>query len=251
MSEMDNIEIQEAEAVETPKKTYVALVVDESSSMGIMYEQAISLFNENLQTLKTEGKKNNIETFVSVIKFASDVNVLHKNINVNEVEELDKDSYQPCGMTAMYDGIGTAINIFRDIPNVENDDVSFLILTITDGVENASKEFNGGQLSSWIKELEETDKWTFTVLGANIDLQKLRKDIGIQIDNVQSFNFNQEGFVNAASVMNRGVGEYMSARSRGVTRSASFYADPNDANHISRTQVEDALLNLNPDGDNS
>jgi len=242
MSNIDQIEIQEENIRETPTKTtYVALVVDESSSMGVMAEQAISLFNENLQTMKIEGKANNVRNIVSLIKFASEVEVVHGNVELDEIDEVDNQTYIPNGMTAMYDGIGTAINILKGVPNYDNQDVSFLVLVITDGEENFSTEFSGNQLSEWITELESADRWTFTVLGANIDLTKLRKTLGIQLNNVQSFNFNKVGFQEGSRLMACGLSSYYSARSQGLTRVDDFYNNSIDQSITNQPSVSDFL----------
>lgn len=243
MSNIDQIEIQE-ENQETPEKTtYVALVVDESSSMGSMTEQAISLFNENLETMRLEGKSNNVRNVVSLVKFASGVEVIHENVELDQIEEIDNQTYRPGGMTAMYDGIGTAINILKRVPNYDDQEASFLVLVITDGEENHSREFSGNQLSEWITELEDKDKrWTFTVLGANVDLKKLRQTLGIKTANVQNFDFSHDGFNKGSRVMTRGLTAYYSARSEGFNRVDSFYDNDQgaDLGNVNQSAIDNS-----------
>jgi len=227
MTNIDNIEIQIENVQPKKRKTYVAFVLDESSSMGSMNKQAISLFNENLDTLKIEGEKNNIENIVTIIKFSSDTEIVCENVPVRNVEKINKGTYNPSGMTALYDGIGLAINTFKKVKDYDDVDISFLILVITDGEENNSKEFRGESLSAFIKDLQESNRWTFTVLGANIDLQKLSRTIGISPSNVQNLNFTPQGFAEGSQDMTRGIRSYSSARSAGIGAVNNFYVDPN------------------------
>jgi uncharacterized protein YegL len=230
MSAIDQIEIQIENAEPVVKTTYVALVVDESGSMDSMKKQAISLFNENLNTMKVEGKKNNIRNVISLIKFSSKAEVIHKNVELDVINEVDNNSYSPGGYTAMYDGIGTAISVLKSAPDYNNKDTAFLVLVITDGEENHSREFQGHQISEMIKDLEQNDKrWTFTVLGANLDLNKLADTLGIKGGNVQSFNFSDDGFEQASGVMSRGIVNYSSVRASGQMSVENFYDTDNDS----------------------
>lgn len=211
--------------------------------MGNMTEQAISLFNENLQTMRNEGKANNIRNVVSLVKFASSVDVIHENVELDQIEEVNNQSYRPNGCTAMYDGIGTAINLLKGVSDYDDENVSFLVLVITDGEENSSKEFSGQQLSQWITDLEATERWTFTVLGANVDLRKLRQTLGIKAANVQNFDFSSEGFSQGSQVMTRGLTAYYTARSTGLNAVSNFYEDGNIPDLSGQAQNIQDLVN--------
>jgi hypothetical protein len=48
--------------------------------------------------------------------------------------------------------------------------MSVVMVILTDGIENASREFTyHTTIKRTIKALEETEKWSFTFLGADID----------------------------------------------------------------------------------
>ena len=66
--------------------------------------------------------------------------------------------------------------------------MSVVMVILTDGMENASRQFTYHQIAATVKSLEETDKWTFTFLGADIDAMHTSKMLNIREENVISFD---------------------------------------------------------------
>jgi hypothetical protein len=155
----------------------VALVLDRSGSMEAMRQQAINLFNEQLQIVKMRpGAQACLVTF-------SDTATLTRPLQAVElIPALDASSYAPRGLTAMYDGLDLAIEHLQPGTWATN-----LIVVVTDGLENHSRNVSGGTLSSRIKDLQAAGNWTFTVLGANIDLAALSATLSIPRGNLMSF----------------------------------------------------------------
>jgi len=61
-----------------------------------------------------------------------------------------------------------------------------LCVILTDGEENASKEYSRAQIFDMIKAYE-NEGWTFLYLGANHDVWAAGEDLGIGGDNLISF----------------------------------------------------------------
>ena len=110
----------------------VVFILDKSGSMSGSEESTISSFNEYLE----KEKKNNYKTRITTILFSDDYSYLYKGADVSKVSPLTRDDYFVGGCTALYDAIGSSINY---IDRCDTDKVLFII--ITDGYENASKEF--------------------------------------------------------------------------------------------------------------
>lgn len=98
--------------------------------------------------------------------------------------------YRPSGCTALLDAIGTAINQIRmtNESKILNNEMSVIMVILTDGMENASREFNFHQIAGMIQELERTSNWSFSFLGADIDAFHTSKMLNIREENVMSFN---------------------------------------------------------------
>ena len=69
-----------------------------------------------------------------------------------------------------------------------DNEMSIVVVILTDGMENASREFTYHQIAKTIEELEGTEKWSFTFLGADIDAIHTSRMLNIRKENVVSFS---------------------------------------------------------------
>lgn len=158
---------------------HVCFVIDESGSMTGSESDVIGGFKKVIDDQKAlkEGS-----CAVSLFKFATKVEEVYRGKDVNDVEYLDEHTYKPGGCTAMNNGIGTAIDrIGKWLDGMKEEDKpeKNLIVIMTDGMENASKEYTGKQVRDMIKHQEEKYSWTFMYLGTDITDAKAAVDLGI------------------------------------------------------------------------
>lgn len=205
-------------------KTYAAIVLDESGSMMGAYRETVNGFNEQVQAIK-EGAQD-VQTLVSLVKFGSTVKPVFINVPSDQVNELTQDDYRPGGMTALYDAVGYIIDKLSEQPDINDENVSVLISIITDGEENHSTEYTSAILSSKIKELQDTNRWTFTYMGSDVDLaEEVTQNLGLNRGNVTVFDAsNAQGYASAYTANTGSIGSYMSARMVGTTAVNNFYA---------------------------
>ena len=239
------------------KETYVALVVDSSGSMSSMKEQALALFNNQIDVLKATPKDAGT-TFVSFFTFgeqneplrpvpapfqspytslgwvpgfgsnwAPKVKFLHKSTKA--LKHLTPENYKPYGNTPMYDGIGLAITELEGMANPVYKDQAFLVIVVTDGQENASYEWSGPQLSQKIVELQNTGLWTFTVLGTNVDLAELSRVTGIPVANTYTYSNDSVGYNSASNSLGHSTQGYLRSRGAGATASLDFFSVNEDS----------------------
>jgi hypothetical protein len=71
-------------------------------------------------------------------------------------------------------------------------DKAVLIVILTDGYENASKEWTKDSVASLI-ERKKKDGWTVTFLGANIDVQAVGNAYSIDTSNVKAYSTSNMG----------------------------------------------------------
>ena len=99
------------------------------------------------------------------------------------------EDYTPCCCTPLYDAMGFTITAMRNHVK-DMDDVTVVVTIITDGMENASKEYDGGSIKSLVEKLR-TEGWTFTYMGANQDSVEVASSMSIR--NARNFDYSSEG----------------------------------------------------------
>ncbi len=163
------------------KKLDVFFILDKSGSMSGSEENTISSFNEYLE----REKKNKFDTRITTMLFSDNYKYLYKRLSVDKVKQLTCDDYYVGGCTGLYDAIGNGINY---MDNCNTDKVMFII--ITDGYENASREFNNKKIKKMIKA---HSKWEFIYIGADIDSYAAGDVIGIKNENIANFKKDKAG----------------------------------------------------------
>lgn len=163
------------------KELDVIFIIDKSGSMSGSEDNTISSFNEYLE----REKKNKYDTYISTILFNDKYEYLHDKVLINDVNELTREDYQVGGCTALYDAIGNAIN---NVDKKKTDKVMFII--ITDGYENASREYSNNKIKKMIKSHSD---WEFIFIGADIDSYSVGDSIGIKRKNIANYKKDKCG----------------------------------------------------------
>ena len=182
-----------------PMKTRIfnLIIIDESGSMQSIKTAAISV-NETIQTIRSAQKKHEEqEHYVSLVTFNDDVKTILECVPVDEVKELTAETYQPACCTALYDAMGISLNALRK--KVAEDD-KVLVTVVTDGYENASKEYSGKAIKTLVDELK-TKGWVFAYIGANQDVEAVAATISIT--NTLRFNATSAGVHGMAGIVSR------------------------------------------------
>lgn len=201
------------------KKTLYHFVLDKSGSMFNCRETTILGFNKQLETIQQLQKEFPDQEFkVSLTTFDDNVENTFNQTELGSFEKLTPQMYIPNGCTALLDAIGISINQIRTASGSEilNDEMSVVMIILTDGMENASREFNYHQIAGMIKNLEQTEKWTFTFLGADIDALHTSKMLNIRAENVMSFNKEDMGTV--MNEISDGMYAYSKSKFMGKTK---------------------------------
>ena len=136
-------------------KTYINVILDKSGSMQSVLTDTIGGFNTWLEAQKkAEGKQSLVLTlFDTAIE-------TREYADLGKAPSLTPSTYVPGGMTALLDAIGKTIN------KVEAKAKKVLVVILTDGFENSSREYTRSAIKELIKAKEEAG-WTFAYLGAS------------------------------------------------------------------------------------
>lgn len=160
---------------------HICFVLDESGSMYNSVDDVIGGFQKLIDEQK--GEKNG-ECIISLYRFSDTVK---KDYIGKPVDEVSKLIYSPGGCTAMNDGVGTAIDEIgkwlSDMDESERPSKNMIVI-MTDGQENASKEYAFDAVKGKIKHQEEKYSWTFVYMGTNLQDLKDANRLGIKMRSV-------------------------------------------------------------------
>jgi Mg-chelatase subunit ChlD len=165
--------------MEKKHQVHNLIILDESGSMESIKKTIIQGFNEIVQTVKgIEHEFADQEHFISLVTFNGiGQKLLHFIDPVNKLDQIDDARYQPNASTPLFDAMGFGINKLRQ--HLANQtDYNVLVTILTDGEENASKEYSGNDIKKIVEELK-LNRWTFTYIGAEHDVEKIAFSLSI------------------------------------------------------------------------
>lgn len=167
-------------------KTNVIFILDESGSMSIAASDVRGGFNTYVERLKSDGNDYSL----SALKFGTKVRPLFANLPLSEVPLLTEANYQPRDSTALYDAIGSALAEAKRQWGTEKKPYGkdrVIVVIMTDGFENASREYGKEVIITEMKQREAAGNWTFVYLGADQDAWSIASNLGFAQGNVMSY----------------------------------------------------------------
>jgi hypothetical protein len=178
----------------TMSKVEIVCIIDRSGSMHSIAKDAIGGFNSFLKEQKSLPGEANL----TLVLFDDKYEVLHDRLPLANVPELTDKTYYPRGFTALYDAIGKASSNLGNVLSNEVDKPDKVIVVIlTDGAENASKEYNRQQIADIIKHQQEKYAWEFIFLAANQDAFATGALLNINACNTANFVGTAQGLAGA------------------------------------------------------
>lgn len=176
-------------------KIYNLIVIDESGSMYNLAHSTISGVNEVINTIKASQDEfsETQEHFLSIVTFDSpgpnnqSVRFVIDCLPVKEVGDF-KD-YRPQGCTPLYDAMGISLTKIHKITKGDPRRLGS-VTVVTDGLENASREWNAKKLRDFICQLKE-EGWTFSYMGSAHDVKDVT-DL-LSIENFVEFSHDVRG----------------------------------------------------------
>ena len=155
----------------------IVLVLDESGSMSSCKKATINGVNE---FLKSQSRITG-DALVTLVKFSGIYDVINDAVPLDQIDYLNSENYAPSNTTALLDAVGVTIELMvkrlTDLTE-ENTPEKVIFVIITDGYENASKEYSRRQIFSMVSHQKENYHWEFIFLGA--DINSWGREIGIQ-----------------------------------------------------------------------
>lgn len=179
----------------------IVAILDRSGSMQTIHDDSIGGFNAFLKAQKEIKSPANI----SVVLFDDKYQVLYDDIDIQKAEPLTSKTYNLSGSTAMNDAIGKTLNkMFSKNP------AKAIVCILTDGQENASKEYTTTQVKALIEKAQGKG-WEIQFLAANQDAFATGASYGMNLKNVANFKADPLGTRTAYANLTASATNYRNA----------------------------------------
>ena len=187
-----------------PKDVELVFILDRSGSMGGLESDTIGGYNSMLSKQKKEktGKVS-----VTTVLFDDQYELLYNQVPIEKVSPMTEEEYYVRGSTALLDAIGKTVMQVKANQDKKEIKDKVLFVIITDGMENASREYRVEQIKKLIEERKEKDNWEFLFLGANIDAIGAAQNIGIDSSRAVRFKSDKKGTAKNYEVLNEAIKE--------------------------------------------
>jgi hypothetical protein len=159
-------------------KLYAHVVLDRSGSMQSCASDTVGGYNAYCESLPGSAR-------VSLTTFDSVSIDLVRDAVTPTAGKIAAEEFVPRGSTPLLDAVGRTV-ADATVRSKGYDRVALVVLT--DGLENASREFTRERLSALLKEKQEKDGWLVIYLGANQDAWAVGQAFGTVAANTMSYD---------------------------------------------------------------
>lgn len=191
----------------------ISVVLDRSGSMTAIADEIVAGLNQFLAHQRQESG----EARITVAQFDDQdpFEVLVDAVPVRAVVDLPRRAYQPRGTTPLYDAIAAMVG--RVDAGLAEDDQ--LLVVVTDGLENASREHTRRSVFDMITDRREKG-WSFLFLGADQDSYASGQAMAMARANTANWEKSGAGTSKMWRDVSRSTSEYRK-RSRPERRSSN------------------------------
>lgn len=246
----------------TTLKNHVIILLDKSGSMSHLTQAVRDKSRELLQEIKNNSDNFNQWTEVSLYQFDGIVDCDYVNKNIGQAVN-DGVVYNTRGSTALLSALHRVISDGKSHQDYTDKNVSYLVMVLTDGQENASI-INKESVLSLIREVNATDRWSITFQCPH-GCKRYLEDLGIASGNIREWEGTLKGFQETMQFTNSSINNYYNSRSLGETKTSGFYVQPDltkvtksdlrqlddlskqyrvDAMHLGKMQIRDFVQNV-------
>ncbi len=196
--------------------TDITLVLDRSGSMQAIREDAQGGVNAFVADQAGEPG----EARLTLVQFDTEYEFVHRGVPVEEVPPFE---LVPRGATALLDAVGRAVNEtgarLAAMPEADRPGLVIFVI-VTDGLENASREFGLEEVKRMIEHQQSVYSWQFTFLAANQDAFATGARMGL--DSLGTARYDSDSAFQAYRGTSAKVSRMRKARSAGEVVSNAF-----------------------------
>ncbi len=169
----------------------LVFILDRSGSMSGKESDTIGGFNSLIE--KQKGEEG--DALVTVVLFDDQYEILYDRMSLKTIPKMTTKEYYVRGSTALLDAVGKTINNTKAIQDGTEEAArpgKTLFVIITDGLENASREYRADVVKNLVETRKKDDDWEFLFIGANIDSVAEASKIGIDANRAAGFATTEE-----------------------------------------------------------
>lgn len=193
-------------------KTMICLILDRSGSMNGRENDVVGGVNKFLD----EQKKLPDPACIAMVRFDTEATERFRPMtNLAETLPISLADYKPRGGTPLLDAVGSTIAALEDDWKRESPERGIVVI-VTDGEENSSHEYTKAKVKDMIQARQDSGKWAFIYLGANVDAFSEASAMGISAQNTSGYQSTAKGTQVAYAAASAAVGVM---RSTGATLS--------------------------------
>ena len=185
-------------------KCEVAFVLDRSGSMCSYEQEAIDGFNDFVDGQQQVPG----EAELTLCLFDDNIDHPMNGVDIKDASHLDRGSYRLGGLTAMLDAIGKTMGEMMIRHSKEGHPGRVIMVILTDGEENASKEYNFEVVKEMIERAKAVYKWEFIIIGVGVNAEKIAQSIGVEECCALPESATRGGVRRAFAESTRSVGEF-------------------------------------------
>lgn len=181
--------------------TLLALIADRSGSMSSIAKD----MNGGMATLLSEQAKNPGTLIVDIWTF--DDRVEHP-YDWTRPDDVKADIIVPRGRTALNDAVGQAVvSIGERLAAMDEDDRpgKVIVCVVTDGMENASREYDHDQVKALVDTQTSQYGWEFLYLAANVDAFATGAGYGFSRGQTISYDATTDGTQSVVAAASAGI----------------------------------------------
>lgn len=175
--------------VDKPTHIDLVMILDQSGSMHSLTSDTIGGYN----SMVDKQRKSGTDVSVTTVLFNNKETTLYDRKPIADVPVLTEKEYSPQNMTALLDATGNTLSRMKSKKGINDKGNKVIVVLITDGMENASKEYKRADVKKIISDLQEKQGWEFIFLGANIDAAVEAGSLGIRRDNAVKYKNTSKG----------------------------------------------------------
>jgi hypothetical protein len=194
---------------------HISIILDRTGSMESIRDDVIGGFN----TFIAEHKAHSGTASLTLVQFDSQnpYEVIHHFQSIQEVPALTRETYVPRASTPLLDAMGRGIIDLEQSLRGRSEEArpsKVILAVVTDGRENASREFRKAQIEKMVKEKTERDGWEIVFLSADLDAIQDAGAIGVEPGRRLAFAKNGQGTADAWASLSRRTAEVRANPSR-------------------------------------
>jgi len=213
--------------------THISVILDRSGSMERIRDDTIGGCNRFL----TDQKSQPGTATVTLVQFDTQdpFEVIHHFKPIAGIPELTRGTFVPRASTPLLDAVGRGINdLEKSLADLKEDErpSRVIVVILTDGQENSSREFDKQQIETMIKAKTDAHAWQFVFLSADLAAIRDATSLGIHPDSALLFEKSGKGTAAAWAVLSQRTSDYRSARKNKI----GF--EPDDRQHPDDPQKE-------------